>query len=337
MIEYYGLRVWRLILLCAVFSGCGFRASVADDDGAHADAARDTGTGPPGGPAIDGAVGAIGCLAHWLDGSVAVSAPKELSTLSTSGSERDPWISSDGLTLYYAGHPLVGGTSEIYRASRLSTTQPFGNAAPQLSLNRSDSDESRAALTPDEKMLVLASNRGNGTKFDIYITTRTDTAVDFGSPDTRHLNNVDAGGDDDFDPFLTPDGLRLYLAPVPPGAGARQHISLATRPDIGSDFSSPVPVSALMSQSLDGDPALSLDERIIVFSSTRNGGMGGTDLWYATRTSATASFGMPKPIPTANSSANDGDPVLSADGCELYFSSTRTGGDYDLYVATITP
>jgi hypothetical protein len=34
--------------------------------------------------------------------------------------------------------------------------------------------------------------------------------------------------------------------------------------------------------------------------------------------------------------SDDGDPMLSADGCELYFSSTRTGGDYDLYVAQIT-
>jgi len=324
--------VWRSTLFCVAFSGCGFNASVQQGDGPHADAA-----GPRVDGAIDGMVTATTCMTHWLDGSVAVSAPQELSTLSTTGSERDPWISSDGLTLYYAGHPLVGGTSEIYRASRASTAQLFGNPAAQLSLNRSDSDESRAALTPDEKMLVLASNRGIGAKYDVYITTRSDTALDFGSPDMRHMVNVDAGNDDDFDPFLTFDGLRLYLAPAPPVGSGRQHISLATRPDTGSDFSSPVPVPALMSQSLDGDPALSLDERIIVFSSTRSGGMGGTDLWYATRPSATASFGTPKPIPTVNGSMNDGDPMLSADGCELYFSSSRTGGDYDLYVATITP
>jgi Tol biopolymer transport system component len=35
---------------------------------------------------------------------------------------------------------------------------------------------------------------------------------------------------------------------------------------------------------------------------------------------------------------NDGDPVLSPDGCELYFSSKRERAhlDYDLYVAKVT-
>jgi Tol biopolymer transport system component len=322
--------VWRPILLCVAFSGCGFNASVGHDDGAREDASV---------PRVDGAIDGrvvepTGCLSHWLNGSVAVSAPQPLSTLALTGSERDPWISSDGLTLYYGVHPLVGGTSDIYRASRTAVDQPFGGVTAVVNLNRSDAEESRAALTPDEKMLVLASNRGNGTKFDILITTRTDTAITFGSPDTSHLENVNAGTANNFDPFLTPDGLRLYLAP---GVGGSQHIFMATRADTSSSFSSPTAVAGLGSQALDGDPALSLDERIIVFSSTRNGGVGGTDLWYATRPNATDPFGMPKLIPTANSSVNDGDPVLSADGCELYFASTRTGGDYDLYVARITP
>jgi hypothetical protein len=39
-----------------------------------------------------------------------------------------------------------------------------------------------------------------------------------------------------------------------------------------------------------------------------------------------------------NSTAQDGDPALSADGCTLYFSSRRAGGaDYDLYSASVDP
>jgi Tol biopolymer transport system component len=328
-IEYHHHLVWRPILLCVVFSGCGFRASVGPDGGAHEDA-----SGPRDG-AIDGTVGATGCLAHWLDGSVAISVPQELATLSTAGSERDPWISSDRLTLYYGVDPTGAVTSQIYRATRASTTQPFGSATAQVNLNRTDADQSRPALTPDEKMLVLASNRAGGTKFDIYLTTRTDTALAFGSPDTSHLGNVNAGTASTFDPYLTADGLKLYLAPFP--GASLQHIFVATRPDTSSDFSTPGAVPGINSQSTDADPALSLDERIIVFSSTRNGGAGKADLWYATRSSTAANFNTPKLIPTANGSADDGDPMLSADGCELYFSSTRNGGNYNLYVAQITP
>jgi Tol biopolymer transport system component len=46
---------------------------------------------------------------------------------------------------------------------------------------------------------------------------------------------------------------------------------------------------------------------------------------------------MAKPVPGVNSASNDGDPVLTADGCQLYFASKRNGGDYDLFVATMTP
>jgi len=38
--------------------------------------------------------------------------------------------------------------------------------------------------------------------------------------------------------------------------------------------------------------------------------------------------------PTVNGASNDGDPVLSADGCELYFAARRDG-DFDLYVSQV--
>src|SRR5262249_55138908 len=36
-------------------------------------------------------------------------------------------------------------------------------------------------------------------------------------------------------------------------------------------------------------------------------------------------------IPTVNSDQDEGDPVLSADGCELYFASRPIGGTYHLF------
>jgi Tol biopolymer transport system component len=89
----------------------------------------------------------------------------------------------------------------------------------------------------------------------------------------------------------------------------------------------------------DADPALSPHERIIVFTSKRPAGtgLGATNLWYSTRPSATADFAPPKLIPSVNSDQEDGDPVLSADGCELYFASTRVGGKHHLFRAQVTP
>jgi hypothetical protein len=63
---------------------------------------------------------------------------------------------------------------------------------------------------------------------------------------------------------------------------------------------------------------------------------GGTNLWYATRQDPTQDFGLPEPIPMVNSDRDDGDPMLSADGCELYFTSNQLDvNNHDLYVARI--
>ena len=72
-----------------------------------------------------------------------------------------------------------------------------------------------------------------------------------------------------------------------------------------------------------------------IYASNRTGaGAGGSNLWYATRSSASGTFGAPKPVPDVNGGTNDGDPWLSLDGCRLYWASDRSG-DFDVYTGTI--
>ncbi len=79
--------------------------------------------------------------------------------------------------------------------------------------------------------------------------------------------------------------------------------------------------------------SVSPDGQHIVWGSTdRPGGAGGWDVWQATRTDGRWS----NPAPLAlNSSANDFDPIFSADGRWLYLFSNRDGGfgGDDLYRA----
>lgn len=70
--------------------------------------------------------------------------------------------------------------------------------------------------------------------------------------------------------------------------------------------------------------SVSPDGKRIVWGSTdRDGGAGGWDLWQALLLDKR--WTDPKPLPI-NSSANDFDPVFSADGRWLYFFSNRPGG-----------
>lgn len=364
-------RVWRRTVLWVVCSGCGFQSSGGPGDGSLAsqppdsaevdaaisidassdavvaiDASLDAAVAIDASPdaAIDAPIASPSCLPRWLDGTtLALSMPAELGDLSTGGSERDPWVSPGGLTLYFSRDSSpTGGEGDIFQATRATTSDLFRNPSRLDNLSTGDDDD-RPSLTADENMLVLASDRDpSNTGVDIYITTRTDTTGPFGSPNRDRLARVNAVAGKHFDPFLNGDGLHLYFAPA---AGAQQRISVATRTAVEQDFATPNLVGGIRTAATtgdDADPALSQNERVIVFSSTRSGGDGGTDLWFATRSGATGNFSTPSRIPNVNSGKNDGDPMLSADGCDLYFASTRdarngNANDYNLYVAHVMP
>lgn len=331
--------MWCRIVPCVVLGACGFQ-SAASGSGPHG--GDDAAPPPPDGRGSgsgDASSGPIDCLQRWKDGTVALSNVQELAALrdpDTDHSDRDPWLSRDGKRLYFARSPGMKGLSDIYLASRGSTADEFGAAAGSvidlINLNTADTED-RAALTEDETVLVLSRlPTGSGSKARIAITTRPDTTVDFGSPDERHLTNVNLDNTNHYDPFLNRDGLRLYLAPTS-GPSGRQEIKVATRSLLGGDFVAPIDVAGINSSNTsNADPALSPDERVLVFSSDRGGGI---DLYYATRPGLLAAFGTPRPIPGVNSAAIDGDPVLSDDGCELYFSSNRGGGSFHLFHAAV--
>jgi hypothetical protein len=283
----------------------------------------------------DGGSGGTGrCLQRWLDGGsgLVLSQPQELA-LATTADDRDPWISADGLRLYFDREPGVLGGVDIYFATRSSTAVDFTTASAVINLDTPD-DESRAALSGDEKLVVFAGTHNTGGNFQLFVSRRSDPAQPFpspASPDQALVASVNTAGDSYFDPFLSSDSLRLYVAPLL--AGSSQEIRLATRTAVDQNFGPAAPLAVINSGGRDADPGLSPDERILVFSSLRpaGAGLGATNLWYSTRSNATADFAPPKLIPTVNGDQDDGDPVLSADGCELYFASRRIGGTYHLF------
>jgi len=83
----------------------------------------------------------------------------------------------------------------------------------------------------------------------------------------------------------------------------------------------------------------SYDGLEIYFYSDRPGGQGGWDLWVLKRTSISSDWYPPENLgPAVNTSSNDLDPTISADGLKLYFGSKRPGGygETDIYVSTRT-
>ena len=205
-------------------------------------------------------------MQRWFDGapSLALSQLKQLTALTSAGDDRDPWISADGLRLYFGRNPGPHMGSDILLATRGSTAVEFSTASAVDNLDTMN-DESRAALSGDEKLLVFSGNNTSNSRFQLFVSTRGDVAQPFpspSSPDQALVASVNTTNDNYFDPFLSRDGLRLYLAPIL--SGSSQQIRMASRMAADQNFGPSAPLAMINSGNTDADPALSLDERIIV-------------------------------------------------------------------------
>jgi WD40 repeat protein len=89
---------------------------------------------------------------------------------------------------------------------------------------------------------------------------------------------------------------------------------------------------------LDGCPFTSRDGKTFYMASNRPGGLGGIDIWVATRESARDPWGAPVNVGApVNSAANDFCPTIARDGHLFYFVSNRAGGcgGDDIYVTRL--
>lgn len=94
----------------------------------------------------------------------------------------------------------------------------------------------------------------------------------------------------------------------------------------GADLGATRKLHELNSGDWDAQATLSPDGSMIVFSSNRDGGSGGMDLYIATR-QTDGSFSRPENLGSVvNTSGNEFSPFLSPDGRTLFFSSTGHGG-----------
>ena len=87
-----------------------------------------------------------------------------------------------------------------------------------------------------------------------------------------------------------------------------------------------------------GQPTLSRDGKMLIFSSNRRGGVGGKDLWMATRKTNRGSFDRPVNLGRMiNTKGDEMFPFLRGDTA-LYFSSDGHGGmgGLDIFVSTKT-
>ncbi len=196
-------------------------------------------------------------------------------SINANGLSEAPFLTSDGLTLWFVSSRAGGqGRNDIWFSHRHSVNEPFGEPANPGSPVDSEDNDASPFISPNGLTLLLA--RGQPRR--IMQTTRPSANDPFDEP--RALANVNLGKWSEF-PRMTADGLAMIF--VLSRVNGQQGLSLATRKSVADDFDPPVDLGPKVNDGTMSGPSLSADGHVLYFSSNRAGGFGAFDLWSIRR------------------------------------------------------
>lgn len=197
-------------------------------------------------------------------------APQNVTELNSASEDQSPGVSADGLTIYFSSRrtsPLGGSSSNIWVATRAARTDAWGTPIFVAELSTTlDEFEPQ----PDESGLRLVLYRQvDATNRDILESTRESTSDPWRTP---ALYPTIDGPTDERSPCLRDAGRELWYASDRDSGTPNIHdIYVATRSSTADDFPLGGAVSELNTPSGDGDPWISPDGRVLIFSSDRDG------------------------------------------------------------------
>jgi hypothetical protein len=274
--------------------------------------------------------------------------------INSSSPDQGPYVSQDGLSLYFASQRPGGfGLNDIYVSTREHEQDAWGPGQNLGARINTNGTESTPALSRDEKLLYFATNLGgtSASGLDIWTVTRHNRADPLAWDNPLKLGS---GVNSDFNdlgpaPFYDTKAkiLTLYFYSVRPGGSGCRDMYSSTLGENG-EFTPAIPVAELNTVFEDEQPAIRRDGLEMFFTSNRDqpgtgclgpGAATGSDIFVTRRASTSDPWGPPDnlegPVNTAGAEAR---PALSFDGTSLYFYSDAPGGSgsTDLFVSTRT-
>jgi hypothetical protein len=210
-----------------------------------------------------------------------------------------------------------------------SNGPPVLGAARSLGAVNTAQSEIDPVVSPDGLTLTFVSYRSARQGNDIYVSTRSSPADEFGAG-VRDAASSSTFNDTHL--FVGPDGLEAFVSSDRTGTMGQVDIFRATRGSPSDAWGAYTPVAEINSVEGDFDPHLEADRLTLWFDPVgRVEGSGLQDLFYARRADPSAPFGAPIPATSLNSTANDWDVSLTADGRVIVFQSDRDASRHVYY------
>jgi hypothetical protein len=198
-------------------------------------------------------------------------APVEVPALSTGYQEENPRVSADGLRLwFFSDRDRTVGT--IWEVTRATLTDDWGPIVPVLGLSLGEGTSNvSAGMNADATLAVLSAGAAGG--YDLFLFARSSATESFGEP--RALTELNSASDD-FDPYLSPNGLAVAFSSNRRGSF---DIFLARRTTTEVPFEAPVPLELNTADYEEMAPNLTPDLAYLMYSSNR---LGSHDIYEAT-------------------------------------------------------
>jgi hypothetical protein len=244
-------------------------------------------------------------------------------------------LAADGLTVYFTSDRPTGGLggNDLWVSRRESTDAPWGEPENLTVLN-SQYDDSLPMLSRSENIMYFHSDRPGGCGAgDLWWSRKKPNSHEWTAPVNMGCV-VNTLATETAPSFYANDDLGLstiYFGSNRPGSlDFDIYETTTTDQDLESAVWSPgVLVPELSSPGRDTRTSLRRDGREIFITSNRTGGVGGLDIWVATRENSSDRWSTPVNVGTpVNSTYDDGSPALLRDGRTLYFFSTRPEGGF---------
>jgi len=260
-------------------------------------------------------------VADWTE-------PVPLTEVNSNYYEKSPFLSFDGLTLYFSRIEAYGFYgSRMYQATRTMPVGPFTEVKEISTLSYPGGGVSYAWVSPDNLRMYYFYKQQT-TRFRLAVSKRESVSEPWQiGTDISELNALG----DVINQSLSADEMTIVFNGQFSGRKGDYDIWVATRPDANAPFTNVTNLVEINSSAADVHPSISPDGLTLYFASNRN---GTYQLFRATRNSLGVPFGDLEHLSFFDCpDCSFTYPFLSSDGKAFYFTKSIAGAPLDIWVS----